>query len=89
MASNDSSRTRTPAAGRREHGAITMGTELLSLTFQHATELPPSMYREAVRNALPVESPDGYPLVAHRNPKGIPQPLGNRDVETPPPALSR
>ena len=57
-------------AGRREHGAITMGTELLSLTFQHATELPPSMYREAMRNALPVESPNSYPLVAHRNPKG-------------------
>ena len=30
-------------ASRREHGAITMGTELLSLTFQHATELPPSL----------------------------------------------
>ena len=69
-------------AGRREHGAITMGTGLLSLTFQHATELPPSMYREAMRNALPVESPDAYPLVAHRNPNGIPQPLGDRDVET-------
>ena len=69
-------------AGRREHGAITMGTELLSLTFQHATELPPSMYREAMRNALPVESPDAYPLVAHRNPNGIPQPLGDRDLET-------
>ena len=58
-------------ASRREHGAITMGTELLSLTFQHATELPPSMYREAMRNALPVESQDAYPLVAHRNPNGI------------------
>ena len=45
---------------RREHGAITMGTEWLSLTFQHATELSPSMYREAMSNALPVESPDAY-----------------------------
>ena len=54
-------------ASRREHGAITMGTEMLSLTFQHATELPPSMYREAMSNALPVESPDAYPLV--RSPK--------------------
>ena len=69
-------------AGRREHGAVTMGTELLSITFQHATELPPSMYREAMRNALPVESPDAYPLVVHRNPNGVPQPLGDRDVET-------
>ena len=69
-------------ASRREHGAITMGTGLLSLTFQHATELPPSMYREAMRNALPVESPDAYPLVAHGNPNGIPQPLGDRDVKT-------
>ena len=39
--------------GRREHGAITMGTELLSITFQHATELPPSMYREAMRTNPP------------------------------------
>ena len=38
-------------AGRREHGAITMGTELLSLTFQHAAESPPSMYCEAMGNA--------------------------------------
>ena len=69
-------------ASGREHGAITMGTELVSLTFQHAAELPPSMYREAMRNALPVESPDAYPLVAHRNANGIPQLLGDRDVET-------
>ena len=59
-----------------------MGTELLSIALQHATELPPSMYREAMRNALPVESPDAYPLVVHRNPNGVPQPLGDRDVET-------
>ena len=48
-------------AGRREHGAVTMGTELLSITLQHATELPPSMYREAMRNALPGRKPGRLP----------------------------
>ena len=31
---------------------------------------------------VPVENPDAYPLVAHRDPDGIPHPLGERNVET-------
>ena len=58
------------------------GAGVLSLTFHNATHLPPAMRREAMQHGWPVESPDAYPLVAHRGPDGIPHPLVERDVET-------
>ena len=66
--------------GAVERGSIALGTALLSLTFKPATELPPSMRREAMEHGWPVESADAYPLVAHREPDGRPRPLVERDV---------
>ena len=57
------------------------GTQLLSLTFGPATELPPSMRREAMEHGWAVASPDAYPLVDRREPDGAPRPLVERDVE--------
>ena len=37
---------------------------------------------EAMQHRWPVENPDAYPLVAHRDPDGIPHPLVERNVET-------
>ena len=66
--------------GAVERGSLALGTELLSLTFKPAAELPPSMRREAMEHSWPVESADAYPLVAHRDPDGRPRPLVERDV---------
>ena len=60
----------------------TVGADLLSLTFHNATHLPPAMRREVMPHGWPVESPDAYPLVAHRHPGGIPSPLVEQDVAT-------
>ena len=38
------------------------------------------MRREAMKHRWPVNSPDAYPVVARRDPGGIPRPLGGRDV---------
>ena len=67
--------------GAVERGSIALGTELHSLTFKPATELPPSMRREAMEHGWPVESADAYPLVAHRDPDGRPRPLVEGDVQ--------
>ena len=63
-----------------ERGSIAPGTELLSLTFKAATELPTSMRREAIEHGWPVENADAYPLVARRDSDGIPRPLVERHV---------
>ena len=65
-----------------EQPRAAFGAGVLSLTFHNATHLPPAMRREAMQHGWPVESPDAYPLVAHRDPDGIPHPLVERDVET-------
>ena len=39
------------------------------------------MRREAMQNGWSVNSPDAYPVVARRDPAGIPRPLVERDVE--------
>ncbi len=62
-------------------GPTAFGADVLSLTFHNATQLPPTMRREAMQNGWPVDSTDAYPVVAHREPNGIPRPLGERDVE--------
>ena len=56
------------------------GVELLLLTFDAATRLPPSMRREAMEHGWPVAGPDAYPLVERREPDGAPRPLVERDV---------
>ena len=68
------------ATGVLEEGAAP-GTELLSLTFEPATELPPSMRREAMEHGWPVAGPDAYPSVLRMEPDGTPRPLVERDVE--------
>ena len=45
-------------------------------------QLPPAMRREAMHNGWPGDSPDAYPVVARRDPDGVPRPLVERDVET-------
>ena len=63
-------------------GPGAFGAEVLSLTFHNATQLPPAMRREAMHNGWPGDSPDAYPVVARRDPDGVPRPLVERDVET-------
>ena len=68
------------ASGALEEGAEP-GTGLLSLLFEPATELPPSMRREAMEHRWPVADPDAYPSVIRLEPDGTPRPLVERDVE--------
>ena len=68
------------AAGLLEEGALP-GTELLSLIFEPAAELPPSMRREAMEHGWPVAGPDAYPSVVRMEPDGAPRPLVERDIE--------
>ena len=67
--------------GAVERGARAVGAELLGLTFEAATELPPSMRREAMEHGWPVAGADAYPFVERRDPDGTPRPLVERDVE--------
>ena len=57
-----------------------LGAEVLSLTFESATELPQSMRREATEHGWPVHGPDAYPVVQRREPDGVPNPLNLRDL---------
>ncbi len=68
------------ATGALEEGAGP-GTGLLSLLFEPATELPPSMRHEAMEHRWPVADPDAYPSVVRLEPDGAPRPLVERDVE--------
>ncbi len=68
------------ATGALEEGAGP-GTGLLSLLFEPATELPPSMRREAMEHRWPVAGPDAYPSVVRLEPDGAARPLVERDVE--------
>ncbi len=68
------------ATGAFEEGGSGPGVELLLLTFDAATTLPPSMRREAMEHGWPVAGPDAYPLVERREPDGTPRPLVERDV---------
>ena len=68
------------ATGALEDVARGLGTEVLSLTFGSAAELPPTMRREAMEQGWPVASPDAYPRVQRVDPDGMPRPLVERDV---------
>lgn len=69
---------RTGAVAR---GARALDAEVLGLTFEPATDLPPAMRREAMEHGWPVAGADAYPLVERRDPDGTPRPLVQRDVE--------
>ena len=58
-----------------------LGSELLAVTFESATELPPSMLRKAMEHRWPVATADAYPLVERRTPDGKPLPLVERDFQ--------
>ena len=68
------------ATGALEEGAPP-GTGLLSLIFEPATALPPSMRREAMEHRWPVAGPDAYPSVARLEPDGAARPIVERDVD--------
>ena len=67
-------------AGPPAGGPVDLGTTTLSLTFDRADELPPSMRREALEHGWPVAGPDAYPLVEHRDRDGVSRPLVERDL---------
>ena len=58
-----------------------LGAEVLSLTYESATEIPPSMRREAMEHGWRVESPEAYPIVMRSGPDGLPQTPTCRDLE--------
>ena len=62
-------------------GPISLGSEVLALTFESATELPRSMRQEAMEHRWRVHSADAYPLVQRRDPDGVVRPLIERDLE--------
>jgi hypothetical protein len=59
---------------------IDLGTTVLALDFEKGSELPGIMHKEALRNGWPVENPDAYPVVTHRDRDGVPRPLTEKDV---------
>ena len=69
------------ATGAIEEWTDALGSELLAVTFESATELPPSMRREAMEHRWPVATADAYPLVERRAPDGKPLPLVERDFQ--------
>ena len=72
---------KTTATGATEEGSDALGSELLAVTFGSATELPPSMRREAAGHGWPVATADAYPLVERRAPDGRPLLLAERDFQ--------
>ena len=67
--------------GAVERGTRALDAAVLGLTFEPATDLPPSMRREAMEHGWPVAGADAYPVVEHRDPDGTARPLVERDVE--------
>lgn len=65
---------------RSGDGPVDLGTSMLVLYFERATELPPPMRREAARHGWPVADTAAYPLVTHRDSDGMMRPLGEWDV---------
>lgn len=70
----------TADAGPLSEGPVDLGTTMLSLTFERAGRLPPSMRREALEHGWRVAGPDAYPRVEHRDKDGVSRPLTERDV---------
>ena len=69
------------ASGAIEDGTDALGSELLAVTFESSTELPPAMRREAMEHGWPVATADAYPLAERRAPDGMPLPLIERDFQ--------
>ncbi len=67
-------------APRRGRRSIDLGSTILSLNYEAGSELPPSMFREALEHGWPVANAGAYPLVQHRDRDGLLRPLEERDV---------
>ncbi len=68
-------------SGRLARGPIPGCAGWLGVNFVSATELPPSMRREAMEHGWQVASPDAYPIVDRRDSDLVPRPLVERDVQ--------
>ncbi len=67
--------------GKLQRGVIPGCNGWLGLNFESATDLPPSMRREAMEHGWPVASPDAYPVVDRRDPDLVPRPAVERDLQ--------
>jgi len=65
----------------RSPGRLDLGTSVLSLEFERAVDLPPSMRREVMKHGWPVAGPEAYPRVRHRDRDGMPRPLTEKDLK--------
>lgn len=65
----------------RRGGKLDLGTSVLSLNFDAAEDLPPSMRREITQHGWPVVDALAYPYVEHRERDGLLRPLMERDVQ--------
>ncbi len=59
---------------------IDLGSTILCLNYEAASDLPPSMHREALEHGWPIGGPEAYPVVQHRDRDGVLRPLSERDV---------
>ncbi len=57
-----------------------LGTTVLSLCFERAADLPPSMRREVAKHGWPMSSPNAFPLPEHRERDGVLRPMSEQDV---------
>ena len=69
------------ATGAIDKESDALGSELLAVTFESPTGLPPSMRREAMEHRWPVATAHAYPLLERRAPDGMPLPLVERDFQ--------
>ncbi len=65
----------------RSPGRLDLGTSVLSVEFERAVDLPPSMRREVMKHGWPVAGPEAYPRVRHRDRDGMPRPLTEKDLK--------
>lgn len=67
-------------SGPLRHGSLDLGTTILALNFERATDLPASMRHEIRQHGWPIAGPRGYPRIEHRDRDGLPRPLTEDDV---------
>lgn len=69
------------AERKRPPGApIDIGTTTLSLSYERGSDLPGTMYHEALKYGWLVDDPAAYPVVQHRDRDARPRPLTERDI---------
>jgi len=68
-------------ASGESDGAIDLGTDWLSLSFDRGADLPASMRREVAKHGWPVADARAYPVVMHFEREGISRPPTEREFE--------